>query len=100
MIKGLTKEQNDVILHEAVRFERMTRLVVFGSRAIGKQRHGSDVDLAVWGLDADETSKLKIRLNEYTKLPNKFDVIRFESISNPELRQHITDSGKQFFPGT
>ena len=37
-------------------------------------------------------------LNKYTKLPYKFDVIRFESINNPELRQHITDSGKTIFP--
>ena len=55
MIKGLTKEQNAVILREAERFEKMTRLVVFGSRAMGNQKHGSDVDLAVWGLDATET---------------------------------------------
>ncbi len=99
MIKGLTKEQNAVILREAERFEKMTRLVLFGSRAMGNQKHGSDVDLAVWGLDANETRKLKIRLNEYTSLPHKFDVVRFESISNPELKQHITDHGNTLFPG-
>jgi len=98
MIKGLSEEQNAAILHEACRFKKLTKLVVFWSRAMGNQKHGSDVDLAVWGLDANETSELKIRLNEYTRLPYKFDVIRFESINNPELRQHITDSGKTIFP--
>lgn len=87
-----------MILREAVRFEKMTRLVVFGSRAMGNQKHGSDVDLAVWGLDTNETRELKIRLNEYTNLPYKFDVIRSESISNPELKQHITDHGNTLFP--
>lgn len=98
MIKGLTQEQNAVILREAFRFEKMTRLVVFGSRAMGNQKHGSDVDLAVWGLDANETRELKIRLNEYTKLPYKFDVIRFESINNPELKAHITNFGNTIYP--
>ena len=98
MIKGLTEEQNAVILREAFRFEKITRLVVFGSRAMGNQKHGSDVDLAVWGLDSDETRELKIRLNEYTKLPHKFDVVRFESINNPELEKHIKDFGITIFP--
>ncbi len=59
---------------------------------------GSDIDLAVWGLDENETRELKIQLNEYTNLPHKFDVIRFESLNNPELKQHIIDFGKTIFP--
>ncbi len=69
MIKGLSEEQNAAILREACRFKKLTRLVVFGSRVMGNLKHGSDVTF----------------------------VIRFESINNPELRQHITDSVKTIF---
>jgi len=40
MIKGLSEEQNAAILHEACRFKKLTKLVVFWSRAMGNQKHG------------------------------------------------------------
>jgi uncharacterized protein len=98
MINGLTKEQNAAIINEVSRFEKLTRLVVFGSRAMGNHKHGSDIDLAVWGLEPKEVRELNIRLNEYLSLPHKFDVVRFESINDPELKQHIVEYGKLVYP--
>lgn len=100
MIHGVTEQQNEAIRREACRFEKLTRLVVFGSRAMGNHKHGSDVDLAVWGLDAGEVRELKILLNEYLSLPHKFDVVRFESINDPELKKHIIDFGKTIYSDT
>ena len=90
--------RSKAILNEVRRFEKLTRLVVFGSRAMGNHKHGSDIDLAVWGLEPRETRELKIRLNEYLSLPHKFDVVRFESINDPELKQHIIEFGKLIYP--
>ncbi len=98
MINGLTKEQNTAILNEVRRFQKATKLVVFGSRAMGNHKHGSDIDLAVWGLEPGEVRKLNIRLNEYLSLPHKFDVVGFESVNDPELKQHILESGKTIYP--
>ncbi len=98
MIDGLTNEQNAAIINEVSRFEKLTRLVIFGSRAMGNHKHGSDIDLAVWGLEPAEVSKLNIRLNEYLSLPHKFDVVRFESLKEPELKQHIMEFGKLVYP--
>ena len=75
MINGLTKEQNAAILNEVSRFEKLTRLVVFGSRAMGNHKHGSDIDLAVWGLEPSEVRQLNIRLNEYLSLPHRFNTL-------------------------
>jgi uncharacterized protein len=69
MINGLTIEQNAAIINEVSRFEKLTRLVVFGSRAMGNHKHGSDIDLAVWGLEPYEARELNIRLNEYLVFP-------------------------------
>jgi uncharacterized protein len=98
MIHGLTQEQTAAILMEARKFENLNRLVLFGSRAMGNYKRGSDIDLAVWGLDIDQVRELKIRLNEYLSLPWKFDVVSFESISDPELQRHITENGKTIHP--
>lgn len=98
MINGLTPEQNAAIIKEVCRFEKLTRLVVFGSRVMGNYKHGSDIDLAVWGLEAGEVRELYIRLNEYLSLPHKFDVVRFESINDPGLKKHILDFGKPVYP--
>lgn len=98
MIGGLTKKQNAAIINEVNRFEKLTRLVVFGSRAMGNYKHGSDIDLAVWGLEPEEVNELNTRLNEYLSLPHKFDVVRFESVNDPELKQHIVKFGKLIYP--
>ena len=99
MIQGLTEEHSSAIIQEACRFKNMTRLVVFGSRAMGNHKHGSDIDLAVWGLDAKEVRELKIRLNEYLSLPYKFDVVNFDTVNEPELKKHIIDYGKTLYTG-
>ena len=98
MINGLTEEQNTAIINEVSRFEKLTKLVVFGSRAMGNHKHGSDIDLAVWGLAPSEVRQLNIRLNEYLSLPHRFDVVRFESLNDPELKQHIIEFGKLVYP--
>ncbi len=98
MINGLTKEQNAAIIEVVSRFEKLTRLVVFGSRAMGNHKHGSDIDLAVWGLEPSEVRELNICLNEYLGLPHRFDVVRFESVNNPGLKQYIIEFGKLVYP--
>ena len=34
--------------------ERIEKVVIFGSRALGTYRNGSDIDVAVWGKDLNE----------------------------------------------
>ena len=97
MIYGLTDEQFGAILQEASRYENLTRMVVYGSRARGNDKPGSDVELAVWGLDTTDACSFKIRLNKYTGMPCAFDVVCFESVNDPALKQDIIDNGKTIY---
>ena len=97
MIYGLTDEQFGAILQEASRYEKLTRMVVYGPGATGIEKSGSNVELAVWGLDTTDACSFKIRLNEYTGMPCTFDVVCFESVNDPALKQHIIDSGKTIY---
>ena len=69
---------------------RTKKAILFGSRAKGDYRKGSDVDLAI---DGDER-RVSYLLNEETNLPYRFDVINLQKISNRALSEHIKRVGK------
>jgi len=67
------------------------KAVIFGSRAKGNYRKGSDVDLAVRG----DEHKLSYLLNEESPLVYYFDVVNMDKINNEELLEHIERVGKE-----
>ncbi len=74
---------------------RVERAVVYGSRAKGTFRDGSDIDITLVGEDLNATDLLKIE-NEIDDLmlPYKVDLSLFSHIDNESLRRHILDVGK------
>lgn len=71
------------------------RVWLFGSRAKGSAKPGSDVDLALDGAQGDLTklSELRYLLNEESCLPYRFDLIDRASIHSPELAEHLERVG-------
>ncbi len=76
-------------------FPGIEEAVIFGSRAMGNYRRGSDVDIALFGegVDMKIAQKVAWQLNEETLMPYRFDVLSFAEISNSELRNHILRVG-------
>lgn len=86
------------IMHiiEAVQgFPEIYQLVLFGSRAKGNYKRGSDVDLAIKGTSVtyDTAVRLADVLNEEKPLPYFFDVVHYEAITEPRLIEHIDRVG-------
>ena len=81
---------------QVARFPEIEHMAVFGSRALNTAKSGSDIDLCIFGdrVTHDTVSLLKYYLLEETTIPVNIDVVHFESISNTELREHITIYGK------
>lgn len=78
-------------------FPEVTRVVLFGSRAKGCATERSDIDLAVSGnLDPLRVESIRSELEELP-IPCRFDVLSFDSIRNPELREHIERVGIEVF---
>ncbi|SDJ12272.1 nucleotidyltransferase family protein [Salimicrobium halophilum] len=75
------------------------RVFLYGSRAIGNYKNGSDIDLAIAGEGVtDETiARLNDYLNETYPLPYMFDLVHYETISNQELKKHIDTHGKELW---
>ncbi len=99
MIDGLTQVQNSELLEFIKSAKAITRVVVFGSRAMGNYKPGSDVDLAIWGdgFGAMDAANFAAKLNEESRMPYKFDVVAFNTITSNGLREHIVNIGKVIF---
>lgn len=71
--------------------------VIFGSRALGNYREGSDIDITLKGnLTFDDLLRIESQLDN-EMLPYKFDLSLFENINNRELIEHVNRVGKIFY---
>lgn len=61
---------------------------VFGSRATGRSRRTSDIDLVVYGAEPRGVRLIADALEE-SLLPMTVDVVAYETITSDLLRQHI-----------
>ncbi|MCX6125401.1 MAG: nucleotidyltransferase domain-containing protein [Proteobacteria bacterium] len=79
------------ILHQT---NGVLKAKIFGSRAIGNYREGSDIDLAVEAptLDHNHFLRLCSRLDDLM-LPYKIDIIIMHQIDNDALLEHIERVG-------
>lgn len=73
----------------------VVKAVIFGSRAMGNYKRGSDIDIALIG--TEKILKINDILNEESPMPYFFDLIAYDCISNENLREHINSQGKVIF---
>jgi len=80
-------------------FSEIEEALIFGSRALGTEKPGSDIDLAIKGAAVTPQTALSLaaRLNESLPIPYFCDVVDYASIDNPALKEHIDRHGRSFF---
>ncbi len=73
------------------------RVDLFGSRATGKFRETSDIDLAIHGdISEEEGDRLYTRFFE-SMIPHKIDVTVYGHVSYPPFKRHIDAVAKTLF---
>jgi predicted nucleotidyltransferase len=73
-------------------------VILYGSRAKGNYRQGSDIDLTLKGCQLDYNHLVKIATDiDDLLLPYKVDLSLYHLISNPDLIAHINRVGKIFY---
>jgi predicted nucleotidyltransferase len=79
-------------------FPEVEEVVLYGSRAMGNYKPGSDIDLTLKGkhLDLAVMNKISILVDDLL-LPVTFDLSVFHQISNPDLIDHIERVGVVFY---
>ena len=88
------------LIHEVLsKFPEADKVVIFGSRAMGNYKKGSDIDLAVFGnnLEPERIIKLNVLLNQKLPIPYYFDVLDYDKIDDASLKEHINNEGKVFY---
>lgn len=96
---GLLKQDIEYILTALNRFEEIEKAFIFGSRAIGNYKRGSDIDIAISGekITPKTIYQLSELLNEEYPLPYYFDIIHYEKVKNEKLVEHIKTYGKELY---
>ena len=91
---GLTEEQWNKIKSIMAANPRISRVVLYGSRAIGTYKPFSDVDITLVGDDLTHSDLNRIILAiDDLLLPYQFDISLFHTLKNAELIGHINRRG-------
>lgn len=88
----LTDQETSLISSVLNQHPELSQVKLFGSRAKGCHTPASDIDLALWGVDALQAEAIAAELDELP-LPYRFDIKAFESIKQDSLREHIQRRG-------
>lgn len=99
MDSGLTESDIKIIVDILKQHIEVETALFFGSRSLGTFQKGSDVDIALKGVNLTNQvcSKIHFILEEETLLPYFFDIINYNSIVNQNLKDHIDRYGDVFF---
>ncbi|HEY88162.1 MAG TPA: nucleotidyltransferase domain-containing protein [Thermoflexia bacterium] len=80
-------------------YPQVEKVILYGSRAKGNYKHGSDIDLTLCGgasLTLDALYKIMHELDDLL-LPYTIDLSIFNDIGDPDLIEHIQRVGVTFY---
>lgn len=80
---------------------QIRQVIIYGSRAKGNYRNGSDIDLTIEGeaVTLSELLKIETELDDLL-LPYKIDLSLLHQIDDPDLIDHIRRVGIVFYEKT
>jgi predicted nucleotidyltransferase len=81
-----------------LKHSNIDRVLIFGSRAKGGYKDGSDIDLAVFAPNMSEQEFVKL-WNELDELPlvYKIDCLHWDSVGHQNLKRKIVEEGVLFY---
>ena len=97
---GLYPNSYKEILLIFQKHENIEKVIIYGSRAKGNYKEGSDIDFTLFGnLNYDDILKLKHEFEEST-IPYLIDISIFNDLESESLIDHINRVGKIFYEKT
>jgi predicted nucleotidyltransferase len=91
-----TLDTLDAIFHK---YPGIKEAILYGSRAKGNCRRGSDIDLSLKTADAFTFTDLLHIAGDFddSDIPYFVDVSMYDKLSNPDLKAHINRVGKVLY---
>lgn len=98
MRHGLKEQTIESICEVFARHPLVEKAMLYGSRAMGNFKPGSDIDLTLFGesLTSLELGVIDEELDDLL-LPYQIDLSIFHRIENTDLREHIERVGVVFY---
>jgi uncharacterized protein len=94
---GLSPDEIERMRSVFRRVPAIGEVVLYGSRAKGTHRPGSDIDLALVGLDDPLQAEAVAEELDELPTPYRFDVKAYGSIADGPLREHIARVGVSLY---
>ena len=95
---GLTPNILERIIDVFASISKVEEVIIYGSRAMGNYREGSDIDLVLKGHDLNVADLVKIGAElDNLDLPYRFDLLVFNKIENRDLLDHIDRVGETIY---
>ena len=80
------------------KYDAIEKAVIYGSRAKGNYKQGSDIDLTLFGKSLTTDHLMRIAQDfDDSVLPYLVDISVFDLLDNPSLRDHIQRVGVVFY---
>jgi predicted nucleotidyltransferase len=95
---GLSPKVAGTIRKILAAFPEVEKAVIYGSRAKGTHKPGSDIDLTLFGdrLTSDIRSRIAARLDD-SPIPHTIDLSLYAELDHAKLREHIDRVGVVFY---
>ncbi|MFN7913313.1 MAG: restriction endonuclease subunit S [Bacteroidota bacterium] len=95
---GLEQHIIDKLIAVFEQHSKVDKALVFGSRAKGNYRNDSDIDIAIKGqdLNTDDIIAMSVAFEE-KGITHKIDLINYETIKEPDLKDHINRVGIELY---
>ena len=95
---GLEVQVIENIISVLEQHAKVDKAFVFGSRAKGNYRSDSDIDISIKGHEITTDDIIAISVAIETKgITHKFDLLDYNSIKEPALKEHIDKVGIEFY---
>ena len=95
---GLKPETIDKINSVFIKYPEVEQVIIYGSRAKGNYRNGSDIDITLKGKDLNDKIRSKISWDiDDLNTPYLFDISIFDQLNSPDLEEHIERVGQVFY---
>jgi predicted nucleotidyltransferase len=96
MTFGLPQSSLDKIKNVISNHNGIKEVIIYGSRAKGNFREGSDIDMTIKGdLSHSDMVEISVELDDLN-LPWMIDLSLYDKIGNENLRRHIDEFGIRF----
>ncbi|MFT6866158.1 MAG: putative nucleotidyltransferase [Cyclobacteriaceae bacterium] len=94
---GLSEETKHMIQDVFKQAKKIDQVILYGSRAKGNFKLGSDIDLVMTGALTMSDQLLVDNLLDDLMLPYKIDLSLYSKIDNQDLKDHIERVGVIFY---